>query len=276
MKVDAASPNALCSPIPRWRERALELIDFPLGRVLDFGCGDGAMLVTAAERGARCFGIDVRPEAIAEARRRLPQATLRLIGIDDSIPFPDAHFDTVLMIEVLEHVPDERAALQEIARILRPGGRLILTTPHDGLLTFLDVGNFKFAFPRTHRFVHTVLLGHSGEYQMRFQPAEHAGLIGDISVPQHRRAWHRHYSPAQVRRFVPPSLVQQRCAIYFPAMRAMILLRKALLVATRGRLDRLRRWLLTIERRLSRVRSHWGDQLVMQFFKREQSDARVA
>jgi SAM-dependent methyltransferase len=250
-------------------------MDFPLGRLLDYGCGDGVMLKHAETRGAVCFGIDVRADAIADARTRVPRATLHLIGINDPIPFPGAFFDTVLMIEVLEHVPDEHAALREIARVLRPGGRLILTTPHDGLLTFLDVGNFKFAFPHTHRFVHTVLLAHPGEYQMRFQTAEHVGLIGDISVPTHRRAWHRHYSPGQVRRFLPPSLEQERCAVYFPAMRAMMLLRKTLLVATRGRLDRARRLLLAIERRLSRVRSHWGDQLVMRFLKREPPNGHV-
>lgn len=269
MTSEDAKPPESSAAVLRWRERALECLDFPLGRVLDYGCGDGTMLVHAARLGAECYGVDVRAGALAEARTRAPDATLRLCGITDPIPFPDAYFDTVLMIEVLEHVPDEGATLREIARVLRLGGRLVLTTPHRGLLTFLDVGNVKFAFPRAHRFVHRVLRREPEYYEKRFVAGAATGLIGDISVSPGRRAWHRHYTIRQVLRFVPESLELECRAVYFPAMRALMLLRKGIVVLTRGRMARARSLLLTIERRMSRVRSHWGDQLVIRFVKRQ-------
>jgi SAM-dependent methyltransferase len=54
------------------------------------------------------------------------------------VPYPDGYFDGVLLLDVLEHVPDERAVLAEIARLLRPGGRLVLSVPNRGALASLD------------------------------------------------------------------------------------------------------------------------------------------
>ncbi len=85
-------------------------------RVLDVGCGDRrneAMLSGAAE----VVGFDL-PEN--------PRADMH--GSIDAIPVPDASFDVVLCIQVLEHVPDPAAAVQELRRVVRPGGRVLLST----------------------------------------------------------------------------------------------------------------------------------------------------
>ena len=99
----------------------------PADRALDLGVGDGrvASLIDAAQ----LVGADVSQVALDRARTRLPGADLVLIEPDEPLPFGDNEFDLVTCIETLEHVRDVQLALSEIRRVLRPGGRLALTTP---------------------------------------------------------------------------------------------------------------------------------------------------
>jgi ubiquinone/menaquinone biosynthesis C-methylase UbiE len=98
-------------------------------RVLDVGCGDGALVCAAASRGADATGIDPDPAMLAAARLRATKAGVRatfLEGRVERLPFPEASFDVVAAITVLCFVPDAAAALREMARVLRPGGCLVL------------------------------------------------------------------------------------------------------------------------------------------------------
>lgn len=106
-------------------------------RVLDVGCGRGEIVLQAALRGAEAWGIDYAPAAIAIAERALssaePEARTRLhLACMDvkALEFGDESFDAVFMMDVVEHLyPDELArALDELRRVLRPGGRLIIHT----------------------------------------------------------------------------------------------------------------------------------------------------
>jgi SAM-dependent methyltransferase len=91
--------------------------------VLDAGCGTGAFAASLAEQGVRVVAVDARlPEALD------PGVQYACTDVT-ALPFADATFDIVLLLDVLEHVRDERAALAQIARVLRPGGSLILTVP---------------------------------------------------------------------------------------------------------------------------------------------------
>ncbi len=119
---------------------------------------------------------------------------------DESLPFEDGFFDTVCMLAVLEHVPDERRTLQEIARVLRYEGTLILMVPHKGAFTWLDPGNIKFCFPRLHRAFHRFVARDMDTYQRRFEDLSN-GLCGDISVST---MWHRHYSVAKLCALLEP------------------------------------------------------------------------
>jgi ubiquinone/menaquinone biosynthesis C-methylase UbiE len=99
----------------------------PADRALDLGVGDGRL---AAEiQAAKLVGADVSQVALDRARKRLPDAELVLVEPDEPLPFADNVFDLVTCIETLEHVRDVQLALSEIRRVLRPGGRLALTTP---------------------------------------------------------------------------------------------------------------------------------------------------
>lgn len=99
-------------------------------RVLDCGCGVGALLPVLDDlRSMRLVGLDAALERLARGRSAgVPGG---LVGADLSLsPFPDGAFDRILLTEVLEHVADDRAALTELFRLLRPGGVLALSVPH--------------------------------------------------------------------------------------------------------------------------------------------------
>lgn len=95
--------------------------------VVDLGCGVGDLL-GAAGTGARRVGVDVSLAALAHARRAAPGAAL-VAGRLEQLPLASGAADAVVCLEVLEHVRDDVRALDEISRVLRPGGRVILSVP---------------------------------------------------------------------------------------------------------------------------------------------------
>jgi ubiquinone biosynthesis O-methyltransferase len=97
--------------------------------VLDVGCGDGMLSAAAAARGAHVTGMDTSLEMLEAARRRASSQGVVIQfehGDVGALPFRDASFDVVLAVTVLCFVGDAAAALREIARVLVPGGRLVL------------------------------------------------------------------------------------------------------------------------------------------------------
>lgn len=94
--------------------------------ILDVGCGTGAMSGKLAEWG-EVVSADFSPLALAFSRRR---SLTRLCASDAMrLPFRDSSFDLVVALDILEHVADDSAALAEIHRVLKPGGRVIATVP---------------------------------------------------------------------------------------------------------------------------------------------------
>ncbi|MFI0236237.1 class I SAM-dependent methyltransferase [Streptomyces sp. NPDC016845] len=99
--------------------------------VLDVGCGDGSAAATAARLlpGHRLVGVDWSQDALRRAARRIPDVVRgELTG--DGLPFASGSADAALLSEVLEHLVDPDAALDELRRVLRPGGHLMLSTPN--------------------------------------------------------------------------------------------------------------------------------------------------
>ena len=98
-------------------------------KVLDVGCGDGVLSLAAAEQGADVTGVDPDARMLDAARRRSVGATLAVRfaeGRVERLPFPDSTFDAVLAVTVLCFVPDADTAVREMARVLKPGGRLVI------------------------------------------------------------------------------------------------------------------------------------------------------
>jgi SAM-dependent methyltransferase len=107
------------------------------GAVLDAGVGSGRFLAEVAGRGWRGFGIDVSPEMIALARRRVPRAAGRLaIGRLEALPYAAGSFDVVVALGVLEYT-DVDVAVPELIRVTRPGGRLVLGLRNGGAPVWL-------------------------------------------------------------------------------------------------------------------------------------------
>ena len=108
-----------------------------VGAALDLGCGDGRL--SAELRASELVLAAVSAVALARARRRLPGARAVPLEPDAPLPFEDSRFELALCAETLEHVRDVQLLLSEARRVLRPGGRLAVTTPAHGRATGLAV-----------------------------------------------------------------------------------------------------------------------------------------
>nr|MBI2904385.1 methyltransferase domain-containing protein [Chloroflexota bacterium] len=97
------------------------------GRVLVDGCGVGTYVEKLGAFSDRVHGMDIEFERVAEASRRMARLAC---AAGEYLPYASGSFDVVLSHEVLEHVQDDAAALAEMARVLRPGGRLVLFCPN--------------------------------------------------------------------------------------------------------------------------------------------------
>jgi SAM-dependent methyltransferase len=103
--------------------------DLASGKVLVDGCGVGSYLERLAGGARLTIGLDIELERAIEAHQKGAGV---VCGNGEELPFPADHFDLVLSHEVIEHVGDDRAAMCEIFRVLRSGGRLILFCPNRG------------------------------------------------------------------------------------------------------------------------------------------------
>lgn len=97
------------------------------GTLVDMGCGGGALLVRAGRAGWKGVGVDLSPEAVEAARARGVEAS-----VQDCLrcPLPDESAEAVTMVNVLDHLPDPFAVLDEVRRLLKPAGLLYLRVPN--------------------------------------------------------------------------------------------------------------------------------------------------
>jgi ubiquinone/menaquinone biosynthesis C-methylase UbiE len=107
-------------------------------RILDAGCGSGPLFAALRDRGATVTGFDGSAGMLEEARRRLgADADLQVADLADPLPFPDDSFDDVVASLVLHYLQDWGPTLTELRRVLRTGGRLIVSVDHPFLINLM-------------------------------------------------------------------------------------------------------------------------------------------
>jgi ubiquinone/menaquinone biosynthesis C-methylase UbiE len=132
--------------------------DLPVGRALDVACGTGRHAARLAAAGHETVGIDATPAMLDLARKRAPDVDFR-VGDFTALPVDDGSFDFAICALALAHLPDPTPAIAEIARAVRPGGRVVLTDAHP---TFVAIqGQALFPTPDGLAFVrnHPVSMG---------------------------------------------------------------------------------------------------------------------
>jgi SAM-dependent methyltransferase len=200
------------------RPAMLELAgDVKARRVLDAGCGSGPLSAALRERGAVVTGFDSSPVMIELAGRRLGrEAGLLVADLGKPLPFAGAAFDDVVGSLVLHYLKDWAAPLAELRRVLRPGGRLLLSVNHPMVYPAVNPGGDYFALTqwsdeytfggRTtrltfwHRPLHAMTDAFAGA-------GFHTAVIGEPPV-----------SPETPRELLPPQLGDRRrflCFLFF-------------------------------------------------------------
>lgn len=111
-----------------------------LTNLLDAGCAWGYGTRFFREKSKNVYGLDPTQEFIKFANQKYPDVSFVASNLEET-PFATDFFDAVILCDTLEHVKDEIACLNEIFRILKPGGIVVITTPHKGLFGFMDPGN---------------------------------------------------------------------------------------------------------------------------------------
>jgi SAM-dependent methyltransferase len=154
-------------------------------RVLDAGCGAGEYVALLRARGYDALGIEYQAEKVERWLATYPGDDSVKQGDLEHLPLPDASVDAALLNEVLEHVPNEVAALRELFRVLRPGGKLVVLSPNR-LFPFETHG---YEDRRTGR-----IIGPSYTFLLPWLPRR---LVHRLVRP-----WARNYHPWELRRLV--------------------------------------------------------------------------
>jgi SAM-dependent methyltransferase len=109
--------------------RITSLMDDPTGqRCLDIGADNGVISLLLRRRGGHWASADLDEHTVASIRQLVGDDVHRLNGA--LTPFPDRTFDQIVVVDYLEHIPDDGRFAEELARILKPGGRVIVNVPH--------------------------------------------------------------------------------------------------------------------------------------------------
>jgi SAM-dependent methyltransferase len=152
-------------------------------RCLDLGSDNGVVSLLLRERGGSWASGDLTPEAVASIRS-LVGSDVHLVDAA-RLPFGDAAFDKVAVVDMLEHAPDEDAFARELARVTKPGGRLVVNTPH---LKRTLLRRVRHALGQTDE--------KHGHLRPGYTPERLRALFGSAFELEHHRTYSRFFSEA--------------------------------------------------------------------------------
>lgn len=117
-------------------------------KLLDFGCGKGTILGEMLKVNPKLdmVGADVSEEALNFAKKKYPKQTFVKITEGQKLPFKSNTFDFITALDVLEHIYDTDRAFEELARVLKPNGKILISVPYNGLLKNLAISLFFFDY----------------------------------------------------------------------------------------------------------------------------------
>ena len=118
--------------------------DRPGGKALDVGCGAGQVVARLTEAGCKAYGVDVSEPSIERAKKFCPRCT---VYDGKRLPFDDNFFDSAGALNVLEHVDEPEAFIQEIVRVVAPGGKVVISSPN-----FMRAAGFRDYHPKMRGF----------------------------------------------------------------------------------------------------------------------------
>lgn len=127
---DREQHTLLARNLPLRQRFALEMVEAVVpcaSNVLDVGCGPGEMAVMLMRRGYTVWGLDIAEPMVRKARNCCASHRFQ-IGDIEHLPFADNTFDTVVCLGVIEYLDTDERALREIWRVLKPGGRAVIST----------------------------------------------------------------------------------------------------------------------------------------------------
>ncbi len=150
-------------------------------RCLDLGSDNGVVSLLLRRGGGRWASGDLTEEAVASIRDLVGDDVHLVEG--HRLPFPDASFDRVAVVDMLEHVPDEAAFVGELARITRPGGRLVINTPN---LKHTRLRRLRHALGQTDE--------KHGHLRAGYTPDRLRELLGDRFALESHRTYSRFFS----------------------------------------------------------------------------------
>lgn len=166
----------------------------PDERLLDVGCGSGWLAARCQAAGGSVWALDLARLGVVAARRRFPGIAHFQVADVYHLPYAPACFDAAVLSEVVEHLEDMGAALAQVARVLRPGGRLLVSVPYRETILYhlcihcnrLTPGN-----AHLHSFDVAGLAAHLEAQGLRVVCAEVLGnkLLELASFPWHTRRW---------------------------------------------------------------------------------------
>jgi SAM-dependent methyltransferase len=111
--------------------------------ILEVGCGDASFTKCLAEFSSAVTAIDISAKQIERNAKAYPEIKFMQHDVAERFPFEDGTFDVIWCSEVLEHLFDPRFALREMCRVIKPGGRLLVTVPYHGLLKNVLIALFN-------------------------------------------------------------------------------------------------------------------------------------